>query len=146
MVERHRQHIDDNLHDKQLADLLDRHAEGLLTGDDPTDAMIAAHGEEFPALDGLLQVARTLRAKLVPVKPREDYVVDLREQLREMQQKDAEQVAFWVQLRQRVSGRSKVIGALVSIMAMAVIAFRIVASVLMLFKLLANRRQGVSPA
>jgi len=141
------QHVEDLSMNEELTELLDRHSQALLHGEDPSAELAAAHGDEFPALAGLMTLAHRLRETLVPVRPDEAFTADLRSRLTAMEEKDEKAVTLWTRLRDRLSQRSMVLGTIVSVLAMLAMLVRLVGSVVMLIMLISgNRRRRTAAA
>lgn len=133
--------------DDELTELLDRHSQALMRGEDPSAELVAARGGEFPALDGLLALARRLRETLVPVRPDEAFTADLRSRLSVMEARDEKTATLWTRLRERLSQRSIVLGTLISVLAMLAMLVRLVGSIVMLVMLISgNRRRRAAAA
>jgi len=133
--------------DEQVTEILDRHSAGLLDGDDRGENLVLESGEDFPALVGLVEVARRLRETLIPVRPDESFVADLRMRLMSMDEKEVQVVSVWSRLRTRLSRHSTVLGAAISILALLAMAVRLVGSLVMVIVLLSgNRRRRTAAA
>ncbi len=64
-----------------LDELLSAHADGLNTGQDLRQELLARHPEQAPAAQPLLGLAQRLQTVLRPVEPRADFVAALKAQL-----------------------------------------------------------------
>ena len=142
MVERDQEHLEEH-----LTDILNRHSEGLIWDADRSDDLLEEHAETFPALAGLMAIAQRLRETLVPVRPDEEFVAELRTRLQTMNEADNRTVTVWSRLRNRLSRHSAVLGTVISILAVLAMAIRVVGSLVMVVVLLTgNRRRRTAAA
>jgi hypothetical protein len=126
-----------------IEDVVDRHAESLRQGEDTTEKITGQYGDSFPALGGLLKLAQRMQNTLVPVEPEEEFVVDLQARLEKIQtrrMRSANRLANW---RGRVGQSSRVLGVIVSIVAVVALAAQVIGSILMVVMIVMgnNRRR-----
>jgi hypothetical protein len=125
-----------------VEDVIDQHAEMLTQGEDTTDEIAAQYSDSFPALDGLLNLAQRLQNTLVPVEPGEEFVTDLQARLEKLQtrrMRSANRLANW---RVRVGQSNRSLGAVVSVLAVVVLAAQVLGSILLvLMIILGNNRR-----
>lgn len=136
MVEMNQEYLDE-----QLTALLDRHGEGLIRNEDQSEDLAQEYGEVFPALVGLMSIAQRLRETLVPVRPDETFVAELRSRLLSIEEKDERAVTVWSRLRSRLSRHSAAVGTVVSVLAVVVMTVRVVGSIIMVVILIAGNRR-----
>jgi hypothetical protein len=120
--------------------------------DQRTDAILAGTESEAPQdrdspqqLHDLISVARHLAKTLVPVEPSPDFAGSLKAGLSEMH---ARQVAAAkeVAAQRGLAHNPQVLRTILSIFAVAALAARLIASVVMVVAILANRRRRSAAA
>jgi hypothetical protein len=136
MVENNQEYLDE-----QLTMLLDRHGEGLIRNGDRSEELAQEYGETFPALVGLMSIARRLRETLVPVRPDETFVAELRTRLLSMEEKDERAATVWSRLRSRLYRHSAAVGTVISVLAVVAMAMRVVGSIIMVIVLITDNRR-----
>lgn len=127
---------------EMLADILARHADALIAGDDdPADEILAAHGEGEPLLGDLLSLARRLYRLLAPERPSERFVSDLQKQLTRMHRRQQRAIWGWVSRFQIPDRRVRVWGIVVSVFAVISFLTRLIGTIVLLVTYFTGRRR-----
>jgi hypothetical protein len=125
-----------------LTEILSRHADALIVGQDYIDAeLLAAHAESEPLLGDLLSLARRLFRAFVPVKPSPRFVTNLEKKLARAHRR--QQRAVWSYLSQLnvPDRRVRVWGIAVTVFAAVSFLTRLIGSIVMLVVFFTGRRR-----
>ncbi len=131
-----------------VEDVIDHHAEMLSRGEDTTEKIAAQYNDSFPALDGLLNLAQRLQNTLVPVEPEEEFVTDLQSRLEKIQSRRMRSANRLTDWRVRVGQSNRSLGAIVSVLAVVVLAAQVLGSILLVVMIIMgnNRRRTAASA
>ncbi len=69
---------------RKIRDLLDRHAEVLILEVNEDESLLAQYPDDSEELKSLFQLARAIKAALVPVKTPESFKLELQRKLRSL--------------------------------------------------------------
>ncbi len=125
--------------DPVLEEVLDRHAEALIVGQDRSEELLREYGETYPTLAHLLPLAGRLGAALKPVEPSEQFVRRLKVRL--MEEHAGQWRAAWEPQPDRLLRVSRILGVIVSALAIIALLVRIASSIFMLVMILTERRR-----
>ncbi len=125
--------------DPVLEEVLDRHAEALIVGQDRSEELLREYGETYPALAHLLPLAGRLEEALKPVEPSEQFVRRLKVRL--MEEHAGQWRAAWAPQPDRLLRVSRILGVIVSALAIIALLVRIASSIFMLVMILTERRR-----
>jgi hypothetical protein len=121
---------------------LDRHSEAILAG---TERDAPLDGDNPQELTRLIGVVRHLAKTLVPVEPSPDYVGSLKARLADMHSRQVA-AAQEVAAQRGLAQNPQILRTVLSIFAIAALAARLVASIVMVVAILANRRRRSAAA
>lgn len=124
-----------------LEEVLDRHAEALMAGQDRTEEILREHGTAHPALAGLLLLAGRLQETLKPVEPSEQFVAQLKAHLLRAHAEQVRSALLWTPQPDRLMRVSRILGIVVSVLTVIALLVRIASSIFMLVMILSERRR-----
>lgn len=124
--------------DPVLEEVLDRHAEALVAGEDQSEEILREYGAAYPALAELLPLAGRLEGALKPVEPSEQFVARLKARLIE---EHVRQVRAWAPQPDRLLRVSRILGVIISALTILALLVRIASSIFMLVMILTERRR-----
>ncbi len=132
--------------DPVLEEVLDRHAEALIAGQDRTEEMLREHGAVHPALVGLLPLAGRLQEALKPVEPSDQFVARLKAHLLQAHAGQVRSALLWTPQPDRLLQVSRILGIVVSVLTVIALLVRIASSIFMLVMILSERRRRSTAA
>jgi len=133
------------MNQRELAEVLSVHADGLKDGVDMTPELSAAvWSEPAKALEGLLTLARRVKVALVPVEPRSDFAAGLKAQLRERARQARTKAASTVKNERKLLWVAAGLGSMIYLASLALISLRTAAAVLSLMAAIAGWRAARS--
>jgi hypothetical protein len=136
-----RQVLDEEL----LAEVLAEHADALNRGEDRDEELLARYPHARGVLVGLFGLVRRLREALIPIKPSERFVTDLKAELEQHQARVQMSRTHWRRWRERALQVASILGLIVSAFAlMALIIRGMVSLVTLIVNMLSRRRRGAA--
>jgi hypothetical protein len=131
---------------RDVADLLDEHAEMLTSGTGNEEDLLVQHPEDSDVLADLVALSRRLYDTLVPVEPSSAFVSNLKTAITDETNAQTGMAKRWRTRRVRVAQRSSVLGTVVSVLAVIALITRFIASIVMIVALLVSRRRHPAAA
>jgi hypothetical protein len=131
---------------RDMADLLDEHAEMLTSGIGNEEDLLAQHSEDSDVLADLVALSRRLYDTLVPVEPSSAFVSNLKTAITDETNAQAGMAKRWRTRRIRFAQRSSVLGTVVSVLAVIALITRFIASIVMIVAILVSRRRHPAAA
>lgn len=126
---------------KRIRGLLSEHADSLITGEDRSADILADHPDEAPQLEGLFKLANRLATTATPVEPSPDFVENLKGKLYQLQILENERRAAWDSRREQAMKVSRVLGLIISIIAIVALLARFASAIIRLVAFLTARRR-----
>ncbi len=117
---------------KKMGDILDKHAETLLTGDTADDVLLEDHQTDAPRLEKFFSLADRVYEKMTPVEPAPEFLSDLKGKLHELQEAQNASKRAWSQRSLEARQKSSLLSKVISVLAVTALVLRLVGSVLII--------------
>ena len=137
------------LDDTALDDVLQEHADALITGEDNSAQLLEQYPASAQLLGNLFHIAGRVFKTLSPVEPSPEFMADLKAKLVEIQTGQAESALRWRERRTRFAGTSRVLATIMSVLAVVALVAQLVGSVVLVITLivgLGRRRKSAAAA
>ena len=117
---------------KKMGDVLDKHAETLITGDDNGDTLLDQHQTDAPRLEKFFSLADRVYEKMTPVEPAPEFLADLKGKLHELQEAQNASKRAWFRRSLDAQQKSSLLGKIISVLAVTALLIRLVGSVMII--------------
>ncbi|MBN1312421.1 MAG: hypothetical protein JXB30_13470 [Anaerolineae bacterium] len=129
---------------KKITEAVMTHVDSLLGGKESVPQLLEQYPDESSSLEDLFRISDQLHQTLVPVKPREQFVSDLKAELQSSQAALLSESSEQRQLR--VTRATNTVGVLLSIVAVTALITRLVGIVVVVVTFLSRRCRSTAPA